>query len=640
MGNCHGDVPEGSVTKIRASMFKPLMAQPPITSNFNYTATKEPTVAYTNTGPPSTTTVKTTPYREPPQSDNYYEPRVQTAYPQQPKSSPQPSPLSTFLPKSIPAGNNQQRDTATDQYRNDTRDNTLVVFSPYSRDNPTFSTPKEPETGGIRRENTGKKEWARDEDTAAGRMVIPAERTVTGTTTPAPLKSSLVPKRFESQVEPPSDDRTNRFAQPTSTKIQMKVPEYNQNKDPEIRNIQESSIHSSKNLSERASIMSRASHGNAPIVRPPLQLYDDRASVFVKKASYLPKERSSIKNSQYYTGQAREDRRSGSVKQWGVFDKSEFRKSGENKENWGSTLKDNEDPITKLSTIKLPEPPAPKAPTILAKCGKMLPESEAVKVSRDEIQFRPYPLLSSEKESGPYQISDGGTYIGQTKDIYMHGRGRWVGTKGEVLEGYFQDGFLHGEGRLISETGDVYQGDWVQGKKCGKGMLHLLSGYLYRGEWVDDVQQGEGFEREKDGNTYKGTFENGVRSGTGTYKSVDPDDEFTYEGEFTMGMMEGQGVLTRPEGELYEGTFKANKYHGEGYIKDDDGEYRGEFVQGRKHGRGQQNYTDTQEIYVGTFKFGRPDGKGSLTKKNGQTVQGEWRNGEMISTDNRNSARG
>ena len=76
----------------------------------------------------------------------------------------------------------------------------------------------------------------------------------------------------------------------------------------------------------------------------------------------------------------------------------------------------------------------------------------------------------------------------------------------------------------------------------------------------------------------------------------------TYEGDFLDGKREGRGVYRyASNGEKYDGDYKENEKHGLGrmtYSK--AGEYNGFWENGRRHGEGVFNYTNG-DIYSGNF---------------------------------------
>ena len=89
-------------------------------------------------------------------------------------------------------------------------------------------------------------------------------------------------------------------------------------------------------------------------------------------------------------------------------------------------------------------------------------------------------------------------------------------------------------------------------------------------------------------------------------------DTIYYEGDFVDGKKEGKGKLFYDDGEYYIGDFLNDKRHGKGiiYYKDNMQKYKGDFENDVAKGKGelfQKNY-----YYFGDFNDGVPNGKGFL----------------------------
>ena len=76
---------------------------------------------------------------------------------------------------------------------------------------------------------------------------------------------------------------------------------------------------------------------------------------------------------------------------------------------------------------------------------------------------------------------------------------------------------------------------------------------------------------------------------------------------------------------IYEGEFKNGLFHGFGTITSPDSKYIGEYIDGRRNGKGTLVIFDTYK-YVGEFKNNQKEGKGTLTKQDGSTYVGEFKN--------------
>ena len=133
----------------------------------------------------------------------------------------------------------------------------------------------------------------------------------------------------------------------------------------------------------------------------------------------------------------------------------------------------------------------------------------------------------------------------------------------------------------------------------------------------------------RSGDVYTGTFdEKGRPSGShGHYLWAADGQE--YKGDFIEGYRHGKGVLTWPNGSVYQGSFVRNVrtgpaiYHAPGGIV-----YHGSFQQGVYHGYGEYQGPD-KSVFRGTFDNGKPHGHGVLVNQNGDIVHdGEWEHGK------------
>lgn len=290
----------------------------------------------------------------------------------------------------------------------------------------------------------------------------------------------------------------------------------------------------------------------------------------------------------------------------------------------------NQQTISKVMISKLPDKP----PTVVARCQQMNPESYAVQVTRTELPLQSYGNFGKRREDGPYLLSDGGTYLGSVEQEQPHGKGKWIGKEGQVYEGSWKNGLWHGEGRFVSASGDIYQGSWESGKRSGKGLMQLLSGYLYRGQWQDDLPHGIGHQRDTNGDEYDGPFVMGIKQGdNGVLRIAATGD--VYAGKFEQGVIEHGKVSKVVEMEEYEGWLKYGLYEGVGELRNSEGVYNGEFLSGRRHGKGCLTYDAGNMEYQGGWKWGKQDGHGKLINKTTGRVEkeGYWKGGKFVNAD-------
>jgi len=166
------------------------------------------------------------------------------------------------------------------------------------------------------------------------------------------------------------------------------------------------------------------------------------------------------------------------------------------------------------------------------------------------------------------------------------------------------------------------------------------------------------------GDVYEGGYNEGKqRHGNGiyTWNSLTPEEEepeedeepppppplVKYTGEYRYGQKHGLGSMTYPDGSHYRGQFAYNKRHGRGtYFYKTGDKYSGEWKEGKRHGNGVFVFTKTESqlvgtfvngqmvsgkwllldgtVYTGNFKNSAPEGNGSFTLPNGNTVSGKY----------------
>ena len=128
----------------------------------------------------------------------------------------------------------------------------------------------------------------------------------------------------------------------------------------------------------------------------------------------------------------------------------------------------------------------------------------------------------------------------------------------------------------------------------------------YEGEINRDGQKhGSGIYRWLDGSTYVGEYAEDLRHGTGRFLWVNGE---SYKGDYLKDERTGKGIYDWPDGSQYEGDFLAGKRHGMGrFISSQNVIYEGEWFDDLQHGMGTLTYLD------------------------GRTLNGVWRQGELVS---------
>lgn len=105
-------------------------------------------------------------------------------------------------------------------------------------------------------------------------------------------------------------------------------------------------------------------------------------------------------------------------------------------------------------------------------------------------------------------------------------------------------------------------------------------------------------------------------------------DGSVYQGDAKDGLFEGDGKQLYKTGEYYQGEFSRGLYEGKGEIVAEDWSYSGTFSQGLLHGEG--TLRSNNGVYVGEFAEDDYNGHGVFTYPNGDSIEGEFKDGEPV----------
>lgn len=181
--------------------------------------------------------------------------------------------------------------------------------------------------------------------------------------------------------------------------------------------------------------------------------------------------------------------------------------------------------------------------------------------------------------------------------------------------------FMQGLGYLITEKGWFYEGYFVKGKFHGLGRLFTSQKYVIQGNWdKGDILNGKIFNYKK--RTYEGQLKHFEPNGYGTEVAED----YTYKGEFLDGKKHGKGKVEWKDGTWYEGEFMQGKIEGTGKYHWLDSEYTGEWKAGKMHGQGVYTWNDGRK-YEGSLICGQREGFGVFTEQ-GRKYSGYWKAGK------------
>jgi len=121
----------------------------------------------------------------------------------------------------------------------------------------------------------------------------------------------------------------------------------------------------------------------------------------------------------------------------------------------------------------------------------------------------------------------------------------------------------------------------------------------------------------------------GAREGVGKAAYTNGD---TYEGEYVNGKRDGKGVyIYKAKNWRYEGQFKAGLRHGLGVMQYSKTErYQGFWVEGKKSGQGTMWYAN-KDIYTGEWLDGEKHGAGVYYfHETGGELDGTWEAGNYV----------
>lgn len=152
-------------------------------------------------------------------------------------------------------------------------------------------------------------------------------------------------------------------------------------------------------------------------------------------------------------------------------------------------------------------------------------------------------------------------------------------SNGDAFVGYITDNISNGYGEYTSKSGEIYKGNYINGKRNGMGEYHFANGDVYKGNYENDVRSGYGEYYCNNGDYYKGNFLNGELNGYGEYYYANGD---YYKGDNLNGEAHGYGEYYWKNGSYYKGDYSNGVRHGRGVLYDaqTDTTLEGEFRNG------------------------------------------------------------
>lgn len=121
-----------------------------------------------------------------------------------------------------------------------------------------------------------------------------------------------------------------------------------------------------------------------------------------------------------------------------------------------------------------------------------------------------------------------------------------------------------GTGVLRYPHGETYEGQWKLNKRQGEGAFVDPKGYRFRGNWIDDTGKGKGCEVFRSKASLDGTYDNCLPQGPGVLIFTQASTQYRYEGDFVQGKRHGKGTIFYSNGDTYVGLWENGQRHGRG----------------------------------------------------------------------------
>lgn len=228
-------------------------------------------------------------------------------------------------------------------------------------------------------------------------------------------------------------------------------------------------------------------------------------------------------------------------------------------------------------------------------------------------------------------------YEGGWKKNKEHGYGEEY-KDSEIYKGHWKDGMKDGYGvqwEECSENENYYKsfsGLWKNNEKNGEGLDYFENGMLcYEGEY-NELEEGFGKEFYLNGNLrYIGQLKDGRYDGKG--KLFYDNETLCFEGDFLKGQFY-HGTFYDMDGSVHQSYCQDGDYycygitlsstHTGGFIG-----YRGNFKNGKFHGKGVLFGDENEMEYDGEFKNGKFHGQGTFYRDDDEhtTISGTFLNG-------------
>ena len=208
------------------------------------------------------------------------------------------------------------------------------------------------------------------------------------------------------------------------------------------------------------------------------------------------------------------------------------------------------------------------------------------------------------------------------------GKGKMAMKDGRKYEGNFINGKLEGKGKYANFNGDIFIGNFKQGILNGKGRIIKKFENINKSNGANNEQNNDNNNDNKINSSnliYDGDIKNFMKEGYGLEKC----SEYEYKGNFHEDQKQGKGSIKYLKtGRKYSGDFLKNEITGYGtYTYENNEIYEGQLLEGKKEGYGKYFWPDGGE-YKGNYKNDLKEGTGELKMANGIVFIGQFYKGK------------
>jgi len=190
------------------------------------------------------------------------------------------------------------------------------------------------------------------------------------------------------------------------------------------------------------------------------------------------------------------------------------------------------------------------------------------------------------------------------------------------------DSIANGQGTLIWRflgfTRDKYIGNLKNGIPTGQGKFIYSKNLIYSGEFKNGKLNGPGIKISGK-HRYEGEFIDDELNGLG---KLFRDNRLEYEGQFTNSVENGAGKMYSSDGSIFQGILE-NGYYKKGKLTDVNGDILDGEWDDFELINGTYKYHDGR-LYEGQMKDWRPNGLGKMIYSDGTIENGIWKKGKLI----------